>query len=62
MPFDLDYGAPRVKAFDLTTAAEAQRDAMEVLEEARLATLHRLARYQQTLCRYHERCIREKTL
>ena len=40
LPSDLDYGAPRVKAFDPETAAKAQRDAMVVLEEARLATLH----------------------
>ena len=46
LPSDLDYGAPRVKAFDPTTAAEAQRDAMEVLEEAWLATLHRSALHQ----------------
>ena len=62
LPSDLDYGAPRVKAFDPETAAEAQRDAMEILEEARLATLHRSARYQQTLRRYHERHIWERTL
>ena len=62
LPSDLDYGAPRVKAFDPEMAAEAQRDAMEVLEEARLATLHRSARYQQTLRMYHERRIRERTL
>jgi len=35
---------------------------MEVLEEARLAALHRSARYQQTLRRYHKRCIRERML
>ena len=62
LPSDLDYGAPRVKAFDLETAAEAQRDTMELLEEARLATLHRSAHYQQTLRRYHERRIRERML
>ena len=62
MPSDLDYGAPRVRGFDPDLAAEAQRDAMEVLEEARLATLHLSARYQQTLRRYHERRIRERTL
>ena len=28
---DLDYGTPRVKAFDLEMAAEAQRDTMELL-------------------------------
>jgi hypothetical protein len=62
LPSDLDYGASRVKAFDPKMAAEAQRGDMEVLEEARLATLHRLARYQQTLRRYHERRIWERTL
>ena len=62
LPSDLDYGAPRVKAFDPAMPAEAQKDAMEVLEEARLATLLRSARYQQTLRRYHERRIRERTL
>ncbi|XP_039803671.1 uncharacterized protein LOC120667718 [Panicum virgatum] len=59
---DLDYGAPRVKDFDPETAAEAQRDAMKVLEEARLPTLHRSARYQQTLRRYHKWRIRERML
>ena len=44
LPSDLDYSAPRVKAFDPKMAAEAQSDVMEVLEEARLATLHRSAR------------------
>ena len=62
LPSDLDYGAPRVKAFDPEMAAEAKRDAMEVLVEARLGTLHQSARYQQTLHRYHERRIRERTL
>ena len=62
LPSDLDYGALRVKAFDPATAVEAQKDAMEVLEEARLTTLLRSARYQQTLRRYHERRIRERTL
>jgi len=62
LPSDLDYGAPRVKAFDPEMAAEAQRDAKEVLEEVRLTMLHRSAHYQQTLRRYHERRIRERTL
>ena len=62
LPSDLNYGVPRVKAFDPATAAEAQGAVMEVLEEARLITLLRSARYQQTLRRYHERRIRERTL
>jgi len=65
-PFFLTYGSeavlPRVKPFDPATAAAAHEDAMNLLEEARLATLHRSARYQQALRRYHERRIRERTL
>ena len=62
LPSDLDYGAPRVKPFDPATAAAAHEDAMNLLEEARLVTLHRSTRYQQALRRYYERRIRERTL
>jgi hypothetical protein len=62
LPSELDFGALRVKAFDPAMAAESQRNAMEILEEVRLATLLRSARYQQTLRRYHARRIRERTL
>ena len=62
LPSDLDYGTPRVKAFDSEMVPAAQRDAMELLEEAWLATLIRSARYQQTLSMYHERRIRERML
>ena len=48
--------------FDSDMASEAQMDAIELLEEARLAILHRSAHYQQTLRRYHERTIQERTL
>ena len=35
LPFDLDHGAPRVKAFDHDQAEEAQQDAVDLHEEAR---------------------------
>ena len=35
LPSNLDHGAPRVKAFDRDRAAEAQQDAVDLLEEAR---------------------------
>jgi hypothetical protein len=57
LPSDLDYGAPRVKAFDLDRAAEAQQDVVNLLEEAREADLVHSAHYKQTLQRYHERKI-----
>ena len=62
MPSDLDYGAPRVKAFDRDRAVVAQQDAVDLLEEAHETTIVRSARYQQTLRRYHERKIRERIL
>ena len=58
LPSDLDHGAPRVKAFDRDRAVEAQQDTIDLLKEAREMTVIRFARYQQTLCRYHERKIR----
>jgi len=57
LPSDLDYDMPRVKAFDPNVVAEAQQDAIDLLEEARLMMIARSARYLQTLRRYHERKI-----
>ena len=62
LPSDLDHDVPRVKAFDRDRAAEAQQDAVDLLEEAREMTVIGSARYQQTLRRYHERKIRGRTL
>lgn len=62
LPSDLNYGAPRGRAFDPDRAMEAQQDAIDLLEEARQMTLICSARYQQTLCRYHGRKIRGRTL
>ena len=62
LPSDLDHGTPRVKAFDRDRAAESQQDVVDLLEEARETTIIHSARYQQTLCRYHERKIRGRIL
>ena len=45
MPSDLDHGAPRVKAFDCDRVAEAQQDAVDLVEEAHEMTVIRSARY-----------------
>ena len=45
LPSDLDHDASRVKAFDHDRAAEAQQDAVDLLEEARETTVIRSARY-----------------
>ena len=62
LPFDLDHGAPRVKAFNDDRAMEAQQDAVDLLEEAHETTVIYSARYQQTLRRYHESKIRRRIL
>ena len=62
LPSNLNHGAPRVKAFDRDRAAEAQQDTVDLLEKAHEMTVIRSARYQQTLCRYHERKIRGRIL
>ena len=58
LPPDLDHGGPRVKALDRDRATEAQKDTVNLLEEAREMTIIPFACYQQTLHRYHERKIR----
>ena len=62
LPSDLDHGAPRVKAFDRNRVAEAQQDAVDLLEEAHETTVICSTRYQQTLCGYHDRKIRGRIL
>ena len=62
LPSNLDHGAPRVNAFDHDQAAEAQQDAVDLLEEAHETIIIRSTRYQQTLRMYHKRKIRGEPL
>ena len=39
LPFDLDHGTPRVKAFDRDRATKAQQDAVDLLEKAHETTI-----------------------
>ena len=48
LPTDLDYGAPRIRAYDI---------AMDQLDEAHDIALLRSAKYQQALRRYHSRWV-----
>ena len=50
---DLDYRAPRVRAYDEQRAEASLEDTMDQLDEARDVALLRLAKYQQALRRYH---------
>ena len=49
LPTDLDYGAPRIRAYDEQGAEASHEDAMDQLDEARDVALLCLAKYQQAL-------------
>ena len=55
---DLNYGAPRVRAYDEQGAEASLEDAMDQLDEAHDVALLRSAKYQQALHRYHSRRVR----
>ena len=46
LPTDLNYGAPRIRAYDEQGAEASHKDAMDQLDEARDVTLLRSAMYQ----------------
>ena len=53
LPTDLDYGAPRVRAYSEQGAKASLEDAMDQFDEACNISLLRSAKYQQALRRYH---------
>ena len=55
LPTDLNYGAPRIRAYDEQGAEASHQDAMDQLDEAHDIALLRSAKYQQVLWRYHSR-------
>ena len=57
LPTDLDYGAPRIRAYDEQGAKASHEDAMDQLDKARDIALLRSAKYQQALRWYHDRLV-----
>jgi hypothetical protein len=53
LPTDLEYGSPRKKAYNDRSNQTSREDSLDQLEEARDMVLLHLARYQQSLRRYH---------
>ena len=60
LPTDLDYGAPRIQAYNKQGNEVTLEDAVDQLDEARDVALLHSARYQQTLRRYHDRRVRPR--
>ncbi|XP_066311454.1 uncharacterized protein [Miscanthus floridulus] len=55
LPTDLEYGSPRLQAYNEQSNRTAREDALDQLEEARDVALLHSARYQQALRRYQAR-------
>jgi len=49
LPTDLNYGVPRIRAYDEQGAKASLEDAMDQLDEVRNVALLRSAKYQQVL-------------
>ena len=62
LPIDLDYGAPRIKAYDEQRAEASHKDAMDQLDEACDVALLRSAKYQQALRWYHSRWVWDRAI
>ena len=58
LPTNLDYGSPRVRAYDEQGNEASLEDAMDQIDEARDVALLKSAKYQQVLRRYHSRHVR----
>ena len=57
-----DFKSPRVLMFSEEKESDRRYDDLELSEEVRDRATYRTQRYQQTLRRYHSRCVRSQTL
>jgi transposase InsO family protein len=62
LPMDLEYDSPRTRAYTDRSNQASREDSLDQLEEARDKALQHLARYQQSLRRYHARGVRSRDL
>jgi hypothetical protein len=61
LPADLKFGAPRL-IFESIAEVEATRlEDIDILEEEWLNAVIQSARYQQTLRRYHDKAVRQRS-
>ncbi|XP_004959580.1 uncharacterized protein LOC101777535 [Setaria italica] len=62
LPTNLEYGSPRVRAYDEQGNQTSLTNAQDQLDEARDMALLHLGKYQQALQRYHSRKVRGRAL
>jgi hypothetical protein len=62
LPTDLEYGSPRLKAYNEQSNDIAREDALDQLEKARDIALLHSTRYQQNLRRYNDKHVCNRDL
>ena len=62
LPTELQHQSTRVQKYSEEDQEEQRNDDVNLLEEHRELVAVRAASYQQALRRYHEKCIRARTL
>ena len=62
LPTDLEYGSPRLKAYQEQQNQRAHKDSLDQVDEARDVALLHSARYQQSLRRYQAQRVRRHDL
>src|SRR6185437_12719554 len=62
LPTDLEYGSPRLKAYQEQQNQRAREDLLDQVDEARDVALLHSARYQQSLRRYQVQRVRRRDL
>jgi hypothetical protein len=58
LPTDVEYGSPRLRAYNEQNNDATRENALDQLEEACDVALLHSARYQQSLRRYHDQHVR----
>ena len=62
LPTDLEYGSPRLKAYQEQQTQQAREDSLDQVDEARDVVLLHSAHYQQSLRRYQAQRVRRRDL
>jgi hypothetical protein len=62
LPTDVEYGSPRLKAYNEQNNDATREDALDQLEKARDVALLHSARYQQSLRCYHDKHVHRRDL
>ena len=62
LPTDLEYGSPRLKAYQEQQNQQAREDSLDQVDEARDVALLHSARYQHSLRRYQAQRVRRRDL